>query len=498
MKTNSIINLITDPWIPVVRESGLRDVIRPGQVAESDVRRFDWPRADLDLACHELLIGLAYLACPPDNNRQRLNPPEAKIFHVSLEPLAPAFELLGNGPCFLQDIDELDGKPNVPDILFIDSAGESTTKKNADILVHRNRYSVLPLPLAAMALYTLQAFAPSGGSGHRTSMRGSRPMVTLVKPRKPGLWPLIWANVPCGNPIDPNNLEILPWMRPTATSEKNQVTTPNTDVMDSPSPEMFFGQPRRLQLVGDASGITGVIQTPHGTNYKQWIHHLSPYYINQKGQKLPMHLKPGSIGYNNWRGILLKNDKYLQSITLNTYPTGFNDPLVDLIVAGWSMDKMTPLDFLWSEQPVTSLDEDAEHIAISMIEAAEQAAFALSVTLMRAIGKNNTYGGITNTVQREFFLRTQEIFERRVGFLSKGQTLDHTEWLNELRKTALILFDAQVLHGLPQLNDSQRNRIMTQRKRLKGAFNGYDNLARKIYESLQLKLPAMSKRGKLS
>ena len=498
MKRKSIINLITDPWIPIIRESGVRDVVRPDQIAEPDVSRFNWPRADFDLACHELLIGLAYLACPPSENRQRLDPPDVEIFRNSLAPLAPAFELLGDGPRFLQDFDELEGKPNTPDMLFIDSAGGSTTKKNADVLVHRDRYSVLPLPLAAMAIYTLQAFAPSGGSGNRTSMRGGGPMVTLVKPRKPGLWPLIWANVPRGKPIDLNNLETLPWMRPTVTSEQGQVVTPDTDIMDGPSPEMFFGQPRRLHLIGDASGITGVIQRPHGTNYVQWIHHLSPYYVDKKGQTLPIHPKPGSFGYQNWRGVLLENDKYLQSNTLKTYPTGFNDPLVDLIVAGWATDNMKPLDFLWSQQPILPLEENAEYVAISMVEAAEQSAYALTVTLSAAIGEKNTTSGIVGTIQREFFLRTQEKFEYRVGLLSKGEISDQTGWLADLRKTAMSLFDAQILHGLSQLNDSQRSKIMSQRKRLKGAFSGYDSLARKIYKSLQLKLPAKSKKRKSS
>ena len=77
-----------------------------------------------------------------------------------MTPLAPAFNLLGAGPRFLQDREPLEGAGNPPDMLFIDSAGDSTAKKNADLMVRRGRYETLSLPLAAMALYTLQAFAP--------------------------------------------------------------------------------------------------------------------------------------------------------------------------------------------------------------------------------------------------------------------------------------------------------------------------------------------------
>ena len=486
-------NLITEPWIPVVRKSGVEDVIRPDQVIEPDVYRFNWPRTDLNLACHELLIGLVYLACPPAKKSQRVKSHEVECIQSSFAPLAPAFELLGDGPRFLQDFESLEGSPNVPDMLFIDSAGEATAKKNADVLVRRGRYRVLSLPLAAMALYTLQAFAPSGGAGNRTSMRGGGPMVTLVKPRMPGLWPLIWANVPCGKPLDPNALDALPWMRPTATSEKGQTVTIDTDVMASPAPEMFFGQPRRLRLVGDASGITGVIQRPYGTNYAQWVHHLSPYYRDSKGQLLPMHPKPGPFGYRNWRGVLLKDDKRHQPASLKEYPTGPKDPPVDLIIAGWAMDNMKPLDFLWSEQPIFPLDADTEDAAIAMVEAAEQASYALAVTLRTAMGESDITSGAADSARRAFFLRTQEPFEHRVGNLSKGQAPDPFGWLGDISKVALSLFDEQVLPGLSQMQDSRRAKAVNERKRLKGAFNGYGGLAKKIYDPLELKLPAKPK-----
>ena len=138
---------------------------------------------------------------------------------------------------------------NPPDMLFIDSAGESARKKNADLMVKRNRYPTLPIPLAAMALYTLQAFAPAGGSGNRTSMRGGGPMVTLVQPLDSEpyvLWRLVWSNVPEGEPLPADCAsEALPWLRPTRTSPNNEIVTPE---MSHPG-EAFFGMPRRLRLV---------------------------------------------------------------------------------------------------------------------------------------------------------------------------------------------------------------------------------------------------------
>jgi len=491
-----MLNLITDPWIPVLRESGMPEIVRPDQIADPDVQRFNWPRADLNLACHELLVGMIYLACPPTANSQRFSPPDADTFRAGLEPLIPAFNLLGVGPCFMQDFEILEGEAKAPDMLFIDSAGAATQSKNADLMVRRSRYPVLPLPLAAMALYTLQAFAPAGGSGNRTSMRGGGPMVTLVKPKGQGLWQLVWANVPCGKPLGVDGQEKLPWMRPTATSEKGQVVTPTGDVMNGPHPEMFFGQPRRLRLVGTDAGVSGVIQRKYGTNYTQWIHYLTPYYRDKSGQVLPVHPKPGPFSYHNWRGILLKDNKSQRAEVLKDYPTGPGIPSADLIVAGWAMDNMKPLDFLWSEQPIFPLNPDAEYAAISMVEAAEQVVFLLTKVLCIATNENNVAGGMADTARRSFFNRTQTLFERRLGSLSEGKEPDHAGWLKDLRNIAIPIFDAEVLPGLSQMHESRRKKVVEARKSLVLAFEGYGSYAKKIYDPLELELPATKQRKK--
>ena len=215
----AMLNLISDPWIPVRRRSG-RDTIRPDQIAEPDVLRPDWPRPDLNLACYELLIGLVYLAHPPNGSDDRTHPPDAATLRAAMKPLAPAFNLLGDGPRFLQDLELLEGNGNPPEMLFIDSAGDSTAKKNADLMVRRGRYPTLALPLAAMALYTLQAFAPSGGAGNRTSMRGGGPMVTLVKPAEEGLVAAGVGERAEGRAARSRTIwTALPWMRATETSK---------------------------------------------------------------------------------------------------------------------------------------------------------------------------------------------------------------------------------------------------------------------------------------
>ena len=490
-----MLNLISDPWIPVYRREG-RDVVvvRPAQIADLDVQDFAWPRPDLNLACHELLIGLTYLACPPKNEDARLSPPDQDAFQDALAPLAPAFNLLGDGPRFLQDIEPLDGDRKPPDMLFIDSSGvtKDTLKKNVDLMVRRDRYENLPLPLAAMALYTLQAFAPSGGGGNRTSIRGGGPMVTLVRPAGQGLWPLIWANVPRGKAHDYDELEnALPWMRPTVTSENDEPVVPKADPDHDPEAEMFFGQPRRLQLLttDDGNTVTGVIQRKHGANYEQWIHYLSPYYEDKDGQQRPVHPKPGSFGYRDWRGIILQSDKRKRPENLERYLDSEGAPRVDLIVAGWAMENAKPRDFLWSEQPVFPLSQDAEFSTKVMVEAAEQASFALALCVSEGMAEHKTTAGTANAAKQAFFNQTQSTFEDQVAKLSGGAPADPESWLDKLRQVALSIFDEYVLPGLFEMQETRRSNAISARKSLVGTFRGYGSRGKKIYQVLDIQLP---------
>ena len=225
------LNLVTDAWIPVIRH-GSPITIRPHEIAVEGVERLNWPRDDLNLACLELLIGLVYLADPPRDDgdwHDRYGAPRADRLRGALECFGPHVELTGNGPRFLQDLEPFEARVkrsavSPPDMLFVDSAGANTARNNRDLMVKRNRYASLPLPLAAMSLYTLQAFAPGGGAGNRTSMRGGGPLVTLVKPLDAdtySLWQTVWCNVPEGQPLAAEDAaQALPWLRPTRTSEK--------------------------------------------------------------------------------------------------------------------------------------------------------------------------------------------------------------------------------------------------------------------------------------
>src|SRR5579883_1330268 len=229
-------NLLTSPWLPVRRAKRTQiEWISPAQVAEPQdgpPAAFAWPRPDFDLAAHEFMIGLLAVTFPPqsaeDWKQRFLSPPSCQELAAAFAPYKDAFFLDGDGPRFLQDHDELKPDPSPVEALLIDAPGANTIKLNKDLLVKRGGVRILSRAAAAMALYTLQQFAPSSGRGYRTSLRGGGPLVTLALPdggqtSRPTLWQRLWLNTPAGLALNPSEKSrAFPWLAPTRTSAKGE------------------------------------------------------------------------------------------------------------------------------------------------------------------------------------------------------------------------------------------------------------------------------------
>jgi CRISPR system Cascade subunit CasA len=487
-----MLNLITDAWIPVRRKDGTRAVIAPWQMADPALAFPDWPRPDLNIACLELLIGLVFLADPPSGVRdwRERQTPDPDRLRDRLAPFAPAFALMGDGPRFMQDREAFEGEEaNSPDMLFIDSAGGQTVRNNADVMVKRDRYGALDPAMAAMALYTLQAHAPSGGKGNRTSMRGGGPMVTLVDPGG-GLWPLIWANVPDGAPATP---EVLPWMHRTRTSERGEQVVPQ----DAHPAECFFGMPRRLRLVGRDGRVIGVAQRPYGTNYVGWEHPLTPHYRQKPGAELlPVHPRAGHFGYRNWLGIVVRrtagDDTARRARVLDLW-SGRSEERAEVLVAGWAMDNMKPRDFTFSRAPLLDLpDETAERVE-GLVEGAAAVAAALRGALAPVLAE----GEAREAAREDFFVRTQGAFEARLAQLTAVNANPEAVaqgWLDDLTEAALAIFDAQALPGLAERDIRDQQEIVQARSGLTAALAGYGKLGREAWAALGLTPPEQRRR----
>ena len=479
------LNLINDAWIPVHTVEGARR-IRAWEIADAGVEWVDWGRGDLNLGCLELLVGLVLIADPPENETDwhaRYKRPLSARLRERLEVLSPHFELDGPGPRFMQDLEPFEANGHraarPANMLFIDSPGAKTRRNNADISVRRDRYGDLPLDLAAMALYTLQAWAPSGGAGNRTALRrGGGPLVTLVQPVAAGvhrLWRLVWANVPFGVPLEPTRCaQALPWLRATRTSEDGTTVTPDT----CHPAQALFGMPRRLRLVVDAERVVGVIQKKHGTRYQGWVHPLTPHFRTNDATVLrPVPMRPGTLSYCNWLGVTLGRDteRVQRAATVRRMQDMAGAPACEILAGGWAMRGMKALDFHTDIYPSLRMDAQVEARIRTLVEAATIAATRLA----RALGTAHGSAADTAAVEEDFVQRTESTFIACAHAIAQASEAPiKQEWLETLRRAALRLFDRESLPRLSLHSGPRIERITAERRSLRLAFAANATIAK--------------------
>ena len=538
-------NLLSDPFLPVVMRSGAqRWLAFPELVTGAESNgldedypvEFDWPRPDFNMASFEFCIGVISLAFDireeDDWRPFWTNPPDRDALAEKLAPLVSAFYLNGEGPRFLQDCESLQGGETPIELLLIDTPGQNGQRKNSDLLTHRDRYPALGLPAAAMALYSLQAYAPSGGSGFRTSVRGGGPLTTLVVPVAHDgappvpLWRKIFANV--GHYAKPKASELpkaLPWLAPTLTSEKGRTVS----LADAHSLQAYFGMPRRIRLVfsiepglcsmtgKEGPLVTGFIQKRHGANYGLWKHPLTPYRRQKEaGELYSAKPKSGRFGYRDWvaatvgskDGKLAEQSANIKLAKNNrSHALSQNKQATDarVRVGGWAMSNAEAITYLIAEEPLhlaktpdqqQALDELARHFS----EAADQAVFQLLAALKKALfsGQKNASNdkGIIDQARADFFDTTEDQFHHLLDNLLQempedGRLTDPTasarHWLRIIRFAALEIFDR--LAPVPLQDAEKAKNIVDAYGILNATFAGLTKQSKTLYDKLDLPLP---------
>jgi CRISPR system Cascade subunit CasA len=505
------------------------EYIRPtditSDIGNNPIVAIDWPRADFRVACIEFLIGLVATACPPADDEETWiegwqDPPTPARLREAFAPIAPVFEFDGPGPRFLQDLDELPGASGIPEMLLIEAPGENTRRKNTALIVKPDRVLRLSRPAAAMALFTLQCYAPSGGRGNLTSVRGGGPLTTLAFPgidRCP-LWYLIWANVPAGRPPTKAELpRVFPWLAPTRTADRFPATTPR----EAHWLQAFWGMPRRIRLEFDdnAEGlpcdvtgavdqviVTGWRQRPNGVKYVAFDHPLSPRYKDTKGGGwLPVHPQPGGIGYRDWVAIALGDaagtrlpapsitNWYIRSQTVDE----LSGRRSRLFAAGYDMDNMKARSFVESEMWLPGTDAGTTkalaEVARRMVAAAEIVAQALRRAVRDALYSRDTKGDSAPlaTVYETLWAATDDRFFELVRNpeVDWDETLKPlAEWRKTLRGAALDLFD-QAAPLDPSAASFDPRRIVEARRNLVFTLEGYGSPGTKLFAELLMPLP---------
>ncbi len=507
-------NLIIDPWIPIIRANGVREKIAPWQIAESEnpIIEIDAPRPDFQGALYQLLIGLLQTTFAPDDTEQwseiwqdGLDPDELKL---AFEGVAAAFELYNeNGPAFMQDFDLPNGEVKSVAALLIEAPGGKTVKDNLDHFVKRDRVEVLCPSCTASALFTLQTNAPSGGVGHRVGLRGGGPLTTLVMPQVSDapLWQKLWLNV-----IDLENAEqadtpldadIFPWLAATRLSDKKgSETTPDS----VHALQAYWGMPRRIRLQTMQESCTCDIcgelseyclvdyrTKNYGVNYDgAWIHSLTPYRFDPKKKNLPLSLKgqQGGLGYRHWLGMVFQDavsgdtSAKITRVTMEERADELGDNgLVRLWCFGFDMDNMKARCWYDTHFPLFRLDEtQRENLlqwAAELIQCAKDAASLLRKYTKEAwFRRPSDIKGDMNYINADFWQRTETDFYallHQFAELPADTAIPsaiYKQWLSVLHRELFDAFDRWVLEANPE--DLDMKRIVLARDNLRKKFYG--------------------------
>ena len=491
-----MINLIRDRWIPVRHEDGTIMHIAPWQITEPEnpVIALAAPRPDFNGALMQFLIGLLQTAATPDSHDAWVDwleqPPSTEDLESLFMKFSGVFELTGESACFMQDYDVLDGEQKPISALLIDASGGKSLKDNTDHFVKRGDVAGLCEACSAMALFTLQINAPSGGVGHRTSLRGGGPLTTLVMLDPQGsnlketLWRNLWLNVldaqavsgMTGNPAKSAQSDIFPWLAPTRTSEPKTGSDTTPKVVHPL--QMFWGMPRRIRLdwssmqegncdlCGNSANklVCKYITKNYGVNYEgAWQHPLSPHYIEAKtGKPMPVHAQPGGLGYHHWLGWVEGNDTMRPANVVSHFREDTGRRLAGeqlrLWAFGYDMDKMKPRCWYETTFPLYLISDDQIRSEFSkrvqsMVDAAMQVAGFVQTCIKEAWFKRTSDArGDTGFLKEAFFQHTETTFYALLQPLKEAiekRNDSHilADWHATLSRESMALFDYWAARG---------------------------------------------------
>lgn len=497
-------NLIEDPWIPVIRKSGRKDLIAPCQIVETDdpVIELNTLRPDFQGALYQFLIGLLQTTAAPENMREWKElydaPPLVSGLATAFERVRDAFYLWGNSefsesrdgaPAFMQDYGKMpamEKSRNSIASLLIEMPGTNTLKSNKDHFIKRGEVKKLCPACSATALFTLQINAPAGGSGHRVGLRGGGPLTTLLCPGNINtlLWNKLWLNVLTEEGLAPSlkktDSKVFPWMGPTRRSDRNGVSTLPGDMHPL---HPYWGMPRRIWLIPkkgrvrrcDICGMqnSSMVEQYAAVNYgfdyaDAWIHPLTPYNFDSKKKKPPLSIKgqKGGLSYKHWVGIALNRVQEGDSCAgiVNHYFHKVQETGVDyhanIWCFGYDMDNMKARcwyehEFLLFALDLSFLDRFSPMVEALLALSREGLKILKSQIKFACFSRPGDVKGDLSIIDAIFLDSTESFFYELVTSLSKvdftgKDTLPEEvaalqKWMDFLRKTMVNQFDSMVL-----------------------------------------------------
>jgi CRISPR system Cascade subunit CasA len=512
-----MINLIMDNWLLVRRASGAGEIIAPWQITEdheaNPIAALATPRADFNGALMQFLIGLLQTAAPPqaadddDWLAWLEQAPAPALLKEKFGHIQHAFNLHSDGPRFMQDFGELDGDTKPIGALLIEAPGAQTLRNNTDHFIKRGGVEALCPVCIASALFTLQTNAPSGGAGHRTSLRGGGPLTTLAivdSQDRAGLpetlWRNVWLNVLRQRDLESltdgadkqADADLFPWLAPTRTSNPKQ-SGRDTYPSDVNPLQMYWAMPRRIRLdwehtragLCDICGadsdrlVSQYVTQNYGVNYHgPWKHPLSPHSLDKKDNApIPQHPQPGGMSYRHWLRFVAGEELSEAARVISAFNKRNPEEKLQLRLwaFGYDMNNMKARCWYETIYPLYLLDERVRPTFIDRAQSLVSAAIDVS-GYVRGTVKDAWFKrpgdakGDTSFLIEAFFQHTENVFfnslhRLRDELVSDGDGIAVLNaWHGELKHVALDMFDYWAARG--DVSVANPRRIATAHKKL--------------------------------
>ncbi|OCG11182.1 type I-E CRISPR-associated protein Cse1/CasA [Gilliamella sp. App6-5] len=464
----SSFSLLDEKWIPVIHFDGHVSKIKPSQIADETISDLAYFRSDFQGAAYQFLIGLLQTTFSPEDNDEWIDYWDDGISQSDLDEafdqVKSAMQFGANKPAFMQDFTKLDGNALPISGLLVEAPGENALKKNTDHFIKRDFVKAICPHCAAMALFTLQTNAPSGGQGHRVSLRGGGPITTLIMPelnQPTPLWKKLWLNVIPLDDDKPRQYDesVFPWLNTTKTSEppKNLSLLPE----QANYCQAFWGMPRRIELdfeqtqqgkcdlCGETSSqlITQYQTKNYGIQYQHWRHPLTPYRIDNKtGEPLAIKGQPGGLVYRDWLGMVTKHDNVeaAKVTIINEVRRLKGDKKYRLWCFGYDFDNMKARCWYEHTFPVypalADPDSDIEELIALALELSKETLSILRKA-MATINKQSSVLDIAYWKETEpaFYQFVKQIIDQKDNPDGRFHLLSN--WANTLRNYITQIYD---------------------------------------------------------
>ncbi|QLS04898.1 type I-E CRISPR-associated protein Cse1/CasA [Citrobacter freundii] len=492
------INLLSTPWLPVRFKDGSTGKLAPANLADENVVDIAAARADLQGAAWQFLLGLLQCSMAPKNSARWediwFEGLSGDTLHQGLAPLEPAFQFGADTPSFMQDFEPLSGEKVSIASLLPEIPGAQTTKLNKDHFVKRGVTERFCPHCAALALFSLQLNAPSGGKGYRTGLRGGGPMTTLIElqeyqgNRQTPLWRKLWLNVmpqdSAAMPLPERCDEsVFPWLAPTRTSEHaSAVTTP-----EQVNPlQAYWGMPRRIRLdfsttqSGDCDLCTSqsdallswMTVKNYGVNYAGWTHPLTPYRLPLKegSERYSVKPQPGGLIWRDWLGLNQEgasenNTEYPAQVVKTVGAHDLKDAKVGLWGFGYDFDNMKARCWYEHHFPLLLTDNIIPNLRLAAQTASRHLSLLRSALKEAWFADAKGARGDFSFIDIDFWHLTQERFLQVVRDIESGQNAEErlSQWQTNIWLFTRRYFDDHVFTN--PYENADLKRIMLARKK---------------------------------